>query len=194
MTEEVCFLVEKARDGDQDAVGRLFELYRLRVVRFCLSFARVGQADAHDVTQEVFMRAFNGIGRLREVKSFESWLLAIARKRCLTFLSRAKKRRDQMHRLHDEVGVRAVGNERDSRMRRIERKMVAEEIERLPDSALKEAGRRFYLGGEDTAQIAAALDAPVSSVTTWLSRFRGKIRKRLIARVLTLRGHGGVSQ
>jgi RNA polymerase sigma-70 factor, ECF subfamily len=194
MNEEVFFLAEKARDGDEEAVGRLFELFRMRVVRFCLSFARIDQADAHDITQEVFIRAFRGIGRLREAKSFESWLLVIARKRCLSFLSRTKRRREQMRQLRDEAGASHAGDDGESRMKRIEKKMVAEEIERLPDSALKEAGRRFYLAGEDTAQIAAALDAPVSSVTTWLSRFRGKIRKRLLARVLILRGHGGARQ
>jgi DNA-directed RNA polymerase specialized sigma24 family protein len=75
------------------------------------------------------------------------------------------------------------------RRKKLERAIVAEEIERLPESRMKQAGRLFYLEGRDTAKIAEQLGAPVSTVTTWLSRFRGKIRRRLVLRVLALRGH-----
>jgi len=190
MAEVDRALVERARDGDRDAVGGLFERYRLRVVRFCLSYAPVTEADAHDITQEVFIRAFRGLGRLRRPERFESWLFSIARRRCLTHLKRARQRRDDLRRLAQERVPEATGDMEARRARELERTIVGEEIERLPDCAMKDAGRMYYLEGHDTQAIAERMDTPQSTVTTWLGRFRARIRKRLVLRILALRGHG----
>jgi RNA polymerase sigma-70 factor (ECF subfamily) len=189
MAEEIRQLVLQAQGGDFQAAAGLLERYRGRVIRFCLTFAPIREADAHDITQETFIRAFKGISGLREADRFEGWLFSIARRRCLTFLKKARRRRLDMERLALEQRAlrREAGDE--ERMKQMERTIVAEEIERLPDSSMKQAGRMFYLEGRDTSQIAERLDAPVSTITTWLSRFRGKVRRRLVLRILALRGH-----
>ncbi len=192
MDEETICIVEKARDGDSDAVSRLYELYRLRVARFCLSFAGIEQADANDITQDVFVRTFLGIRQLRDAGRFEGWLYSITRSRCMTFLSGVTKRNKRLERYGNERVHHKVEEQMDEIMRDAEKKIVLEEIERLADSSLKEAGKRYYVQGQDTSKIAQELSVPVSTVTTWLSRFRGKIRKRLLVRVLELRGHGVV--
>jgi RNA polymerase sigma-70 factor, ECF subfamily len=189
MAGQLRLLVEKAQGGDSEAVSDLFGLYRGRVIRFCLTFVRLGEADAHDITQEVFVRAFRGIGNLRETDRFESWLFSIARRRCLTHLGRLKKRRDEQRRMALEQEGTFSRSPESEQMKQEELDIVAEEIERMPESSMKEAGRRFYLKGEDTGTIAEGMEAPVSTVTTWLSRFRARIRKRLVLRLLSLRGH-----
>lgn len=189
MAEEVRQLVFRARSGDLQAAAGLLERYRGRVIRFCLTFAPIREPDAHDITQEVFIRAFCAIHGLREADRFEGWLFSIARRRCLTFLKKIQKRRLDMQRLAlEQQTVRRDAGDED-RMKKMERAIVAAEIERLPDSSMKQAGRLFYLEGQDTSQIAEQLNAPVSTITTWLSRFRGKIRRRLVLRILALRGH-----
>jgi len=155
---------------------------------------RLGEADAHDITQEVFIRAFRGLGGLREAERFESWLFSIARRRCLTHLGRLKKRREDQRRMALEEAANVSKSPESEQMKQEELDIVAEEIERMPDSSMKEAGKRFYLEGEDTGCIAEGMDAPVSTVTTWLSRFRARIRKRLVLRLLALRGHAEESR
>jgi len=189
MAEEVRQLVVRARSGDSQAAAGLLERYRGRVIRFCLTFAPIREPDAHDITQETFIRALGGIRKLRQADRFESWLFSIARRRCLTFLKKAQKRRTDLERLAIQQRTLQRADGEGERMKKMERAVVAEEIERLPDTPMKQAGRLFYLEGQDTAAIAERLDAPVSTITTWLSRFRGKIRRRLILRILALRGH-----
>jgi RNA polymerase sigma-70 factor (ECF subfamily) len=189
MAEEVRQLVVRAREGDSQAAAWLLERYRGRVIRFCLTFAPIREPDAHDITQETFIRALGGIRRLREADRFEGWLFSIARRRCLTFLKKAKRNRVELERLATEQQALQRTDGEGERRKKLERAIVAEEIERLPESRMKQAGRLFYLEGRDTAKIAEQLGAPVSTVTTWLSRFRGKIRRRLVLRVLALRGH-----
>ena len=186
--EGLTRLVEAARRGESEALGELFDRYRQRVLRFCLTFPALGEADACDLTQEVFVRAFRGIHRLEDPGKFEGWLFAIARNRCLTLLRKARRERLQGEQLAREAASAEVPGAQERRLHEREAAIVAEEIGRLPESSQKQAGRLFYQEGRDTKAIADALGAPVSTVTTWLSRFRVRIRKRLVLRILALRG------
>ena len=72
-------LVEQAIDGDQDAFGRLYDLYVDRIFRFITY--RVGdEPTAEDLTSEVFMKAWDALDDY-ELKGapFGAWLFRIAR-------------------------------------------------------------------------------------------------------------------
>lgn len=77
-------LVRAAQRGDQVAFGRLFERYTRLVHGVLLS--RLGKADADDLTQEVFLVAFEKLPALAEPDSFGAWLAVIARNRATDFL------------------------------------------------------------------------------------------------------------
>lgn len=181
--------VERARDGDREAQAWLLDRYWRRVVRYCLAFEPIGEGDAQDLAQEVCVRALTGLGRLRQADRFEPWLFAIARRRCLTLLGKRQRLREEKKRWAAEQ-PQAVPDPGAARERAEEIRIVAEEIERLPDSDQNRAGALFYQRGATTAEIAAELGVPVSTVTTWLDRFRGRLRRRLLARILAHRGQG----
>jgi RNA polymerase sigma-70 factor, ECF subfamily len=69
-------LVRAASTGDQEAFGQLVSQYQGRV--FNLMRALTGlDADADDLAQETFVRAFKGIRRFRGDSSFKTWLYRI---------------------------------------------------------------------------------------------------------------------
>ena len=70
-------LVRKAIAGDARAFAHLCEKYRLRVWRVAASVTR-SNADADDLAQESFVRAFGAIRNYRPEASFEAWLCRIA--------------------------------------------------------------------------------------------------------------------
>lgn len=73
-------VVARAVAGDREAFGALYDAHVERVYRF-VSF-QVGEPGvALDLTQDVFVAAMRGIGRLRQPSRFEPWLLRIARNR-----------------------------------------------------------------------------------------------------------------
>ncbi|MBN2495518.1 MAG: RNA polymerase sigma factor [Deltaproteobacteria bacterium] len=186
MEGELASLVERARRADRQAMAALYERFRPQVLRLCLSFAGLAESEAEDVLQESFVRAFRGLGKLREPERFGPWLFAIARRRCLTWMKRGGQRRAKAAAWGQEQRVLQAGPqaERESAWKH---GILVEEIEAMPKSKMKTAGRLFYLEGCDTGRIAEQLDAPASSVTTWLSRFRGKLRRRLLLRLGELR-------
>jgi RNA polymerase sigma-70 factor (ECF subfamily) len=70
-------LVERAKQ-DPEAFGRLYERHRVRVYRFACSRLR-NSHDAEDLTAEVFVRAWQAIGRYQANGTpFAAWLHRIA--------------------------------------------------------------------------------------------------------------------
>ena len=76
---EVQRQVELARAGDRTALLRLYRWHVARVFRAVRPWCRV-DADAEDVTQETFVRAFGALDRYEPMPGarFVSWLLTIA--------------------------------------------------------------------------------------------------------------------
>lgn len=71
-------LVIKAKGGDTNAIGELYETFRLAIYRYL--YYRTGDPQtADDLTSEVFLRMINALTnyRLQDV-SFQAWLFQIA--------------------------------------------------------------------------------------------------------------------
>ena len=84
-------LVGRAQAGDDKAFEELVKIHDRRV--FNLAFSMLGNlADAQDVYQDTFLRAWRGIGSFRFQSSFSTWLLRIAVNQSLTFRKRRKLR------------------------------------------------------------------------------------------------------
>ena len=142
-------LVERAKH-DPEAFGRLYERNRIRVYSFACSRLR-DPDDAEDVTAEVFMRAWQAIGRYQSNGSpFAAWLYRIASN---AIVDLHRKRRVVLEDIDQHQGLAAAGSVEDlvaerDRMRRIE--MAAR---RLPVPQRTALALRF---GHDLTQDAIA--------------------------------------
>jgi RNA polymerase sigma-70 factor (ECF subfamily) len=70
-------LVRCARSGDFTAFERLFERHRTLVYRYAYQMTS-RRDEAEDMTQEVFVRAYQNLHRYRDEAKFTTWLLRIA--------------------------------------------------------------------------------------------------------------------
>lgn len=70
-------LVEAARRGDKEAFGALVRLYQRRVYRLTLHLLR-SHAEAEDVTQETFVRAYRALHRFDGRSEPFTWIYRIA--------------------------------------------------------------------------------------------------------------------
>ena len=77
-SSDIDLLVDRAIDGDADAFGRLYDMHVDRVYRHI--YYRVGNVtDAEDLTQAVFIRAWQAIHRYKRTSSrFLAWLIKIS--------------------------------------------------------------------------------------------------------------------
>jgi RNA polymerase sigma-70 factor (ECF subfamily) len=87
--EELINLAEKAKQGDKTAFDRIYTILFQKIFQFI--FFRVNHKEiAEDLTEEVFIKAFNKLELLSNTRTFTGWLFQIARNSVIDYY-RAKK-------------------------------------------------------------------------------------------------------
>ncbi len=73
-------LIKRAKSGEPEAFGKLYDTHVSAIYRFVLLRVQ-RKPDAEDITQQVFLKALEGLDRyeMRESIPFSSWLYRIAR-------------------------------------------------------------------------------------------------------------------
>ncbi len=169
---------------------RLFELlverYRGPVVRLVLALLGPRLADdAEDVTQEVFLRAYEGLAGFRQESRFATWLYRITYNLALDRLRRAARRPVVALDEERRAELSAPGESPFEHLARSDRaRLVRDCLEELPPP-YQAALRLFYWLDVPVEEIAALLGVSVGTVKSYLCRGR----TRLI-RVLERRGVG----
>lgn len=69
-------MVERARNGEEAALERLYRLHSRQVYSLCLQMTS-NQAEAEDLTQEVFLQAFRKLSSFRGDVAFSTWIYRI---------------------------------------------------------------------------------------------------------------------
>jgi RNA polymerase sigma-70 factor, ECF subfamily len=75
-------IVETCLAGHHEAFGILVERHQRRIYQLCYRFTGTHE-DASDLAQDVFVRAFRGLGGFRGQAAFTTWLYRIAVNVCL---------------------------------------------------------------------------------------------------------------
>jgi RNA polymerase sigma-70 factor (ECF subfamily) len=82
--------VQRAQSGDTGAFESLVNLYERRV--YNIAHRLMGNpADAEDVLQETFLKAFENLGQFRKEASFYTWIVQIAVNTALQKLNKQRK-------------------------------------------------------------------------------------------------------
>ena len=85
-------LVSQTLAGDRDAFGVLVHKYQEMVYTYAFQKVR-NEADAQDITQEIFLQAYRHLCQLRQPHLFRSWLYTIMSNECKRWLALATKKR-----------------------------------------------------------------------------------------------------
>ncbi len=86
-------LVERARNGDGRAFESLVELYKDKIFSFVSRMIH-DPAEAEDIAQDTFLRAFQSLPRFRGASSFQTWLYRIANNLVIDSVRRQRRRQD----------------------------------------------------------------------------------------------------
>ncbi len=71
--EAIARLVDRAKKGDEAATEELYRLHSRRIYSLCIRMVS-NQAEAEDLTQEIFLHAFRKIHTFRGEAAFSTWL------------------------------------------------------------------------------------------------------------------------
>jgi RNA polymerase sigma-70 factor, ECF subfamily len=85
----------KSDPSAKEIIRSMYDLYSNDVYRF--AWSHLGDAsEAHDVVQEVFLRAYRSLNHYRHDASAKTWLMTIARNYIFDFLRKKKTERKHL--------------------------------------------------------------------------------------------------
>lgn len=173
-------LIQKAQQGHSDAFGELYERYSVTIFRFvCL---RLGsRQDAEDLTEEIFMRAWNNLAKYDERGiPFAAYLFQVARN---ALIDHYRKNRTPLSSI-DDINLSGMDPDpEDSVAHKLDFQDLQKFMENLPEDYRNVLILRFLngLSPEETAQM--------------MNRSEGAVRVlqfRALAALKRLLNRGGV--
>ena len=105
-----ALLIERFRAGDRAAFEELVRRYQRPVFSLALRYLR-SDADAKDLVQRTFVKAYGALAGFRAEASFRTWLYRIAINLCLNHL-RDRRREEVRSELGDALPAPQVGGEK----------------------------------------------------------------------------------
>ena len=181
-------LIERARGGDQAALGELLEKYRGFLWRLAdqgLDDRAAGRIDASDVVQQTCLSVHRKILKFdgRDPAQFIAWLRQIhennIRNAARNQLHAAKRAVDREKRINDaDVYSDRQPTPSQFIVRNEESDRLAAAIEQLPADE-REALERRYLKDESLADIASAMGLTRSALVWLMNRAMTNLRKNL---------------
>ena len=177
-------LVQLAQRGDAGAFDALVRRYQHKVIKLVMRYVR-DPAEAEDIAQEAFIKAYRALPRFRGDSAFYTWLYRIAintAKNVLASRGRSPIRYEVDRADDDDYDV--VANLKDAAtpealaLTEEIRSTVTAAIDALPED-LRTAIQLRELEGLSYEEIAAAMECPVGTVRSRIFRAREAIDARL---------------
>jgi RNA polymerase sigma-70 factor (ECF subfamily) len=177
-------LVERVQAGDKAAFDLLVRKYQHRVLKLVSRFVS-DAAEAEDVAQEAFLKAYRALASFRGDSAFYTWLYRIA-------INTAKNALVSNRRRPVDFDLDLQDPEQYDRHARLKegdtpegvllteeiRSVVEKAMEQLPED-LRTAIVLRELEGLSYEEIAEAMDCPVGTVRSRIFRAREAIDKKL---------------
>lgn len=139
MIESEKRLIQKAKNGDKVAFGKLVEEYHQKLLY--VAYDLVGDYDeAKDLAQETFLRAWVKLSQFEERSKFSTWLYRVLYNMAID--SHRKKKRNPQHSLEEKL------------------KEVTEGGKKLPASVILQPGEDL-----ERDEVAGQLDAALEKLT-----------------------------
>ena len=170
-------LVSQTLAGDRDAFGVLVHKYQDMVYTYAFHKVR-NESDSQDITQEVFLKAFRHLQKLRHPHRFRSWLYTIMSNECKRWLVHAaKKRRHEV--VLEEAADEALQIEPAHSVPTEGWQVNLEQaISALPDES-RIVVSMFYMGDYSLKEISEFLGVSVNTVKSKLRRARQQLGSAL---------------
>ncbi len=100
-------LVERSQKGDVTAFEELF--HRHQSDAYHVAYGIMGNVeDAKDMTQEAFVRAYEGISKFKRQASFRTWISRITTNLCLDEIRKRKRRRTESIEEHPVLEMKPI--------------------------------------------------------------------------------------
>jgi RNA polymerase sigma factor (sigma-70 family) len=168
-------LVARCRAGDEEAWAELVDRFSRYVYAISVQAFRLSDADAEDVFQEVFARAYQHLDGLRDDAAVRPWLAQLTRRLCIDRLRASARERPTA----DEE-LELAGSEETLTLLE-EALTVHEALAEIPEHC-REILDRFFARDQSYKTIGEDLDLPSGTIASRISRCLARLRELLEGR------------
>ncbi len=178
-TDDVV-LIRRVLAGDETAFAELVKKYQKPV--HTLAWRKIGDFHiAEDITQETFLKVYQGLHTLKDPHQFSGWLYVITANLCATWL---RKKRIQTQPLEDtaltmtqrDAYSQHIVEERTKTAAESQREVVKQLLAKLKESE-RTVMTLYYLGEMTVAEISRFLGVSTSTIKSRLRRARHRLQK-----------------
>ncbi len=182
-------LVERAQAQDETAFEQIMHLYADRLYNYILRMVG-NSADAEDLLQEVFLRAYQGLPSFDGRASLSTWLYRIATNLCIDYQRRRARRVQTVPYLawEDEDGEVGHWESPDTQTPDPMEAALNRELQQVVEHAIRSLSPKLrtvllLYDVEDLSyeEIARVLNIPMGTVKSRLNHARGQIQKQVEA-------------
>ena len=182
MRTEDGHIIHKCLGGDTAAFGLLVDKYRASI--YALAYTKLGNFhDAEDITQEVFLKAYQKLRTLKRWDKFLSWLYAITSNLCKDY-SRSRLNRPDIEYVVDQKREDLEKHSMDSYHETEGYQSIRETLAVLPEIH-RQVLTLHYLGGMSHREIAQFLGISPHAIAMRLNRARSKLKTEMLAMIKT---------
>ena len=172
--------VRRARRGDSNAFAQLVRSMQRPIYGICLRLLR-SEAEAAEVAQEAFLRAYQNLQRYDESRPFDLWVMAIARNLCLDILRR--RSRVTTEDVDDHANLLPTGEAslEQTAIEKQEKKSLEDAMSTLGEGD-REVLALYYVQRRTTKEIAEVMGVAPGTIMARLFRAREKLRNVMQSR------------
>jgi RNA polymerase sigma-70 factor (ECF subfamily) len=149
-------IIAEIRAGDKEVYRQLVERYQQRVFQTCMGFVH-NEDDAADLSQDIFIRAYEKLSSFKGEALFSTWLYRMTSNMAINFI-RKRKLRSYFQRMDDDrtsVEIKS-GESADAHVLRTEqKKLLKKALEKLTTSQHKAFVLSYYqdLSNQELADV-----------------------------------------
>ena len=182
-------LVAQAANGNREAFDELVRRYQSRMFQL-VRILTSGDADAEDLVQDTFVRAYRAVGQFRGDSTFRTWLHRIAVNVVRSHAARRNSRADRRtlryargaspdtDRGDEESKIKRLAADDDLENAVVRRRMIDQALARLPPDLRLLITLRDVQGLE-YREIALLTGLPMGTVESRIFRGRQRLRPML---------------
>ena len=173
-------LIHRVLDGDDTAFSELVKKYQKPV--HALVWRKVGDFHiAEEITQDTFLKAYQGLATLKKPQSFASWLYVIAANHCSTWLRKKRLRTQSLEetsiaQLEKATYSGYVIEENEQTAVETRREAVKQLLAKLQESE-RTVITLHYFGEMSSVEIGAFLGVSENTIRSRLRRAQQRLKK-----------------
>jgi len=172
----VTELVIRAKYGDKQAWDALVERYAPLIWSICRRY-RLGNADAEDVNQSVWLTLVSHLSVLREPAALPGWLATTTQRECGRVLRAARRTQPGGQVLEDSIADVQAATAEEELLKAERQAALREAFTCLPPGCQRLLAMLIQDPPVPYAQISAELGIPVGSIGPSRARCLAKLRR-----------------